>query len=224
MLVKYIIHYKFLLTMVLLLNCNTQNKTETHNANTEIEHVEQHYSENKKTNIQQPVEPKKSPKLLQELAHGHKEIRRILGTDIGQMNFDSQAANTFRAFMANSLLTSKSNSANSGYGSSDYSESNAKIQFCANGTFVQALSGYVSIDVEGMSASSGNDTDYMPGYWEVASLPNNMLIILFYSTHPTMLEDSPNGFLPFPVSKYTASFVAMPNGDGYARIVNQYCN
>jgi len=221
---KYIIPNSVFFVMVLLLNCHTQNKTEAHNTNAEIEHLEQHYSENKKTDTQQPVVSKKSPKLLQELAHGHKEIRRILGADIGQMNFDSQAANTFRAFMANSLLTSRSNTASSGYGSSGYSESNARIQFCANGTFVQALSGYVSIDVEGMSASSGNDTDYMPGYWEVASLPNNMLIILFYSTHPMMLEDSPNGFLPFPVSTYSASFVAMPNGDGYVRIANQYCN
>ena len=153
------------------------------------------------------------------LAFGHKEIRRLLGNDIGQMNFNSQAANTFRIYMANTLLSSRSNS----YNSSGFTDSNAKIQFCANGTFVQALSGHVSIDVEGLSGGSAS-TDYMPGYWEVASMPNDMLIILFYSTHSSMLEDSPNGFLPFPVAKYTTNFVSLPNGDGYTRIANQYCN
>ncbi len=155
---------------------------------------------------------------------GNQKVRDVLGTDIGQMNFNSKKASDFRAFLSNSLLQSKSNSYNEGYNSSHFSSSNAKIQFCANGTFVQALSGYVSIDVEGMSGHTGNDTDYMPGYWEVASLPNDILIILFYSTHPSMLEDSPNGFLPFPVAKYTKDFVSLPNGDGYSRTAHQFCN
>jgi sulfur relay (sulfurtransferase) DsrC/TusE family protein len=154
------------------------------------------------------------------LAKGHQVVRQKLGSDIGQMQFDTRAAADFRAFMANSLLSSKSNSASSGYGSSSYSESSATIQFCADGTFVQALSGYVSIDLEVMSANSGNSTDYMPGYWEVASLPNGMLIILFYSTHPLMLEDSPNGLLPFPVAQYGTDFVALHNGDGYRRTIS----
>lgn len=158
------------------------------------------------------------------ISPGNQKVRDVLGTDIGQMNFNSKKASDFRAFLGNSLLQSKSNSYNSGYNSSHFSSSNAKIQFCANGTFVQALSGYLSIDVEGMSGHTGNDTDYMPGYWEVASLPNGMLIILFYSTHPSMLEDSPNGFLPFPVAKYTNDFVSMPNGDGYSRVAHSYCN
>jgi len=136
------------------------------------------------------------------------------------MNFNSKAAKDFRLYMANSLLSAKSNS----YDTGGYTNSDARIQFCENGTFIQALSGYVSVDVDGISASSGSDTDYMSGYWEVASLPNNTLIILFYSTHPMMLQDSPNGFLPFPVAKYTTNFVALPNGDGYKRTANQYCN
>jgi len=157
------------------------------------------------------------------LAEGHRLVREKLGSDIGKMQFDTQATNNFRAYMHNSLLTSRTNSGSSGYGSSSYSESNAKIQFCANGTYIEALSGYVGIDVDGMSASSGNDTDYIPGYWEVASLPNGMLVILLYSTHPLMLEDNANGLLPFPVAQYTSDFVALPNGDGYSRTIN-HCN
>jgi hypothetical protein len=153
------------------------------------------------------------------LAEGNRVVRQKLGNDIGQMQFNSQEANSFRIFLSNSLLSSRSNS----FGSGGYRDSNANIQFCADGTFIQVLSGYVGIDVDGISgSSSGGGTDYMPGYWEVASLPNGMLIILFYSTHPSMLEDSPNGLLPFPVAEYTGNFVALPNGDGYRRTIN-YC-
>lgn len=159
----------------------------------------------------------------QRISGGNLKVRSLLGTDIGQMQFDSQAASTFRQYIANSLFTSSSNSRGTGYNSSNYSESTATIQFCPDGTFVQALSGYMNISVEGMSATTDNSPNYMPGYWEVASLPNNMLVILFYSTHPSMLEDSPNGFLPFPVAKYTKDFVLMPNGDGYSRTAHQYC-
>lgn len=160
----------------------------------------------------------------QGLPVGHQTIRNLLGSDVGQMQFDSQAAQTFREYVANSLFTSKSNNRDSGYNASNYSESTARIQFCPDGTFVQALSGYINIDVEGMSVTSGDQSSNMTGYWEVASLPNGMHIILFYSTHPTMLEDSPNGFLPFPVASYTTDFVSLPNGDGYARTAHQFCN
>ncbi len=153
------------------------------------------------------------------ISDGNQKVRSVLGQDIGQMQFDSKQARNFREYLKNSLLQSKSNN----YDNGGYRESNAHIQFCADGTFIQALSGYIGIDVEGMSATSGNETDYMPGYWEVASLPNNMFIILLYSTHPSMLEGFPNGFLPFPVAKYTANFVLLPNGDGYGRSIN-YCN
>lgn len=168
-----------------------------------------------KSTPQPTPEPKE--KTTTNLAAGHQKVHEVLGSDIGEMQFDTQAANTFRDYMANSLLSSGSNSYDSGYGSSSYSSSEAKIQFCADGTFVQALSGEMNVSVEGMSVSSDGDNDYMPGYWEVASLPNKMLVILLYSTHPSMLEDSANGFLPFPVAQYSENFVAMPNGDGYNR-------
>ena len=168
--------------------------------------------------------PTTTPTRSIAIAEGHKVVRNVMGNDIGQIQFDSKLANTFRAFMANSLLSSKSNNGSSGYGSSSYSSSTTRIQFCANGTYIEANSGYVSIDVEGASAYSGDDTDYVPGYWEVASLPTGKPIIILYSTHPSMLEDFPNGLLPFPVGQYSENFVALPNGDGYSRIANQYCN
>lgn len=171
--------------------------------------------------VQQVAQPSRQvaqPGRQTHLATGHKKVREILGTDIGQMQFDSGAANKFRSFLANSLLSDRANN----YDRGSYTDSQTKIQFCADGSFMQSSFGHVSIDVGGYGGASAS-TDYMPGYWEVASLPNGMLIILFYSTHPLMLEDSPNGFLPFPVAQYSANFVALPNGDGYSRIGNQPC-
>lgn len=161
--------------------------------------------------------------IANSLAQGHQEIRRLLGGDIGEMQFDTKAASTFRRYLANSLLTTSSNSYNSGYGASDYSSSKGQIQFCTNGTFVEVLSGHLSIDTEGMDVTSSG-SDAMPGYWEAAALPNGMFIILLYSIHPRMLEDSPNGFLPFVVAKHGPDFVQLPSGDLYRRAANQYCN
>lgn len=173
--------------------------------------------------IQQPKPSQASHLNAINSVWGHQKVRDVLNGDIGQMQFDTSKANAFRTFVANSLLSSKSNSSSRGYGSSSYSESSATIQFCADGTFVESTSGYLSIDVPGMSALSDNSTDYMPGYWEVASLPNGMMVILLYSTHPLMLENSPNGLLPFIVGQYGDDFVNLPNGDGYRRSIN-YCN
>ena len=158
-----------------------------------------------------------------QLAEGHNIVRQKLGGDIGEMNFDSDAANNFREFMTNTLLTAQINSHNSSYNSSDYTDSNASIQFCANGTFTEAISGHVSVQVEDMSSVSSG-TSYLPGYWEVAALPNGMFIILMYSDHPSMLEDSPNGFLPFIVAQHAVDFVAMPSGDLYRRTADYHCN
>ena len=152
------------------------------------------------------------------LSAGHQQVRAVLGSDIGQMQFDSEKAQEFRAFMTNSLLSSGSSS---GDGSGGRSASN-KIQFCADGSYREYRSAHLFVDVPGIEAS-GYDEDRIPGYWEVASLPNGTHIILLYSTHPLMLEDSPNGLLPFPVGQYGQDFVALPNGDGFSRTVN-YCN
>jgi len=162
------------------------------------------------------LEPEKKTDVI--LAAGHQKVRDVLGKDIGKMQFNSNKANAFRQYISNSLLSSSSNRTTEG----GHTSSNTKIQFCPDGSFMQASFGFVGVDVDGIGGSAG-DTDYMPGYWDVASLPNGMLIILFYSTHPLMLEDSPNGFLPFPVAQYTGNFVALPNGDGYKRTLN-YCN
>jgi len=156
------------------------------------------------------------------LAIGHKEIRRLLGNDIGDMQFDTNTANAFRNYITNSLLSTHSYNSDKGYGSSSSRSSYGKIQFCPDGTFVETLSSQILIDTEGSSATASG-ANSMPGYWEVAALPNGMLVILMYSTHPRMLEDSANGFLPFIVAKHTRDFVALPNGDGYHRIANSYC-
>ncbi|MFS4493101.1 hypothetical protein [Maribacter sp. 2308TA10-17] len=152
------------------------------------------------------------------LAAGHQQVRAALGTDIGQMQFDTEKAQQFRTFMANSLLSSGSSS---GDGSGGRSASN-KIQFCADGSYVEYRSAHLGISVPGMDAS-GYDEDQIPGYWEVAALPNGMQIILLYSTHHLMLEDYPTGLLPFFVGQYAQDFVALPNGDGFSRTMN-YCN
>ena len=157
------------------------------------------------------------------MAEGHKIVRDLLGSDIGQMQFDTEAANSFRAYLTNTLLTTSSNSSNNGHGSSDYSSSKGQIQFCANGTFVEVLSGHLSIDTEGMDATSSGSSA-MPGYWEAAALPNGMFVIIMYSTHARMLEDSANGILPFVVAEHGHDFVQLPSGDLYHRTPNQYCN
>lgn len=162
-------------------------------------------------------EPISSP-VSSNLAAGHQQVRAALGSEIGQMQFDTEKAQRFRTFMANSLLSSGSSSGDS---SGSRSASN-KIRFCADGSYVEYRSAHLGISVPGMDVS-GYDEDQIPGYWEVASLPKGMRIILLYSTHPLMLEDSPNGLLPFPVGQYAEDFVALPNGDGFSRTIN-YCN
>ncbi len=152
------------------------------------------------------------------LAAGHQKVRTVLGSDIGQMEFDSDKAALFRSYMSNSLLKAGSSRGDNGGGIS----TNNQIQFCADGSYMEYRSAHLGISVPGMDASS-YDEDRIPGYWEVASLPNGTHIILLYSTHPLMLEDSPNGLLPFPVGQYVQDFVALPNGDGFRRTVN-YCN
>ncbi|WP_396632870.1 hypothetical protein [Maribacter sp. R86514] len=165
----------------------------------------------------------KDDKTLFSMAEGHKIVRDLLGSDIGEMQFDTDAANSFRNYMTNTVLTTSSNNYNTSYNSSDYSSSQGQIQFCANGTFVEVLSGHLSIDTEGMDATSSGSSA-MPGYWEAAALPNGMFIIIMYSTHARMLEDSPNGILPFVVAKHGIDFVQLPSGDLYRRTPNQYCN
>ena len=169
-----------------------------------------------------PMETAKQ-KHQQDLGLGHKEIRRLLGGDIGQMQFDTQAANTFRVFMANTLLSSGSNNSEKNPGGRSYTSGKNQIQFCANGTYVEAIYSEVIINTEGTGGSSSGTT-YIPGYWEVAALPNGQFIILMYSQHPNVLEDFPNGFQPWVVPKYGEDFVSAPNGDLYSRITNQYCN
>jgi|GEM_PF-5565090 len=160
---------------------------------------------------------------LQSLVSGHAIIRDILGSDIGQMNFQSEGANSLRAYLYNSLLSSTSSHADSGSTGSHYGESKTRIQFCSDGTFVQVNSGYLNLSTEGVDMSSTGGDDIMRGYWDVSTLPNGMHFILFYSTDQAMLEDSPNGFLPFPVSSFNEEYVMMPNGDGYQRTISINC-
>ncbi len=139
------------------------------------------------------------------------------------MQFDTQAANDFRVFMANTLLTTSSNSYNMGFENSDYSAGTGSIQFCGDGTFMEVFSGHIRIRAGGRDMGDSGAT-YMPGYWEVAALPNGVFVILLYSTHPRMLEDSPNGLLPWLVPNYGDDFVSLPSGELYRRTANRYCN
>ena len=157
------------------------------------------------------------------LAEGHKVVRQILGNDIGQMQFDVAAANTFRQFVANTLLTSTTGNYNTSITGSDSRSTNSQTQFCANGTYTEALSGQLSIQTEGIGGVSSGTT-YINGYWDVAKLPNGTMIIVMYSTHPYVLEDWPNGVIPFVVAKYGEDFMALPSGDLYRRTANQYCS
>lgn len=157
------------------------------------------------------------------LAEGHKVVRQILGNDIGQMQFDVAEANTFRQFVANTLLTSTTGNYNKSVGGTGVTNTNSQTQFCANGTYTEALSGHVSIQTQGTGGVS-SDTTYITGYWDVATLPNGTMIIVMYSTHPYVLEDWPNGVIPFVVAKYGEDFMALPSGDLYRRAANQYCN
>lgn len=174
-----------------------------------------------KSNQESKTEPKAQANT--NLAAGHKYVRQILGTDIGEMQFDTPTANTFRTYMTNTLLSSSTNNYNKSPGGKDYSKSSDRIQFCADGTYLQATYSEVIINVPGADAGGGNTT-YVPGYWEVAALPNGIFLILMYSTHPNVIEDFPNGFQPWIVPKYGTDFVSLPNGELYKRTPNSYCN
>ena len=125
--------------------------------------------------------------------------------------------------MATTILSTTSNRNDIGHKSSEYYDAKGSIQFCANGTFYEVLSGHVDIMVEGRSTFSSG-TNYMPGHWEVAALPNGMLVIFMYSTHPRMLEDSPSGFIHIVVAEHTVDFVELPGGAGYYRRIYHRCN
>ena len=162
-------------------------------------------------------------KVPSNIAEGHKIVRQVLGNDIGQMQFDVAAANTFRQYVVNSLLTSSSGSYDKSVGGSGSRRSTNQTQFCADGTYTEALFASVNVDVDGAWADS-HGTTYINGYWDVATLPNGMMMIIMYSTHPYVLEDWPNGVIPFVVAKHGVDFIALPGGDLYRRTANKYCN
>lgn len=155
------------------------------------------------------------------IAEGHRQVRSILGDDIGKMVFDTPELTALRSYLYNSLLTTGSNS----YSKGSYSERSGKILFCPDGTFVQILSGMISLDAEGASAYSGgtDSNDIMPGIWEV-SMADGIYFILFYSTHPSMLEDSPTGFLPLPIRDFQQDILLLYGEDHYRRQVVNDCN
>jgi len=159
----------------------------------------------------------------QNLPIGHQEIRRLLGNDIGQMEFDTPVAKNFRNYIKNSLLETTSYNSDSGYKNYHRKSGSGKIQLCADGTYVEALYYEIIVDVDGTTATSSGTT-YISGYWEVAALPNGMFIILFYSQHPNVLEEYPNGLQPWIVPKYGDDFVSLPSGEFYKRTANIHCN
>lgn len=165
------------------------------------------------TATKQPkVKKQKITTKISSLAFGHKEIRKLLGTDIGEMNFHSKKAAKFRAYVGKSILYVNNNQNYDGGAGSGYRNSKGKMQLCANGTFVEITSGSISVDVEGASAFS-NSTTKVNGYWDVATLPSGVLIILTYSTHEFWTSESPSGFLPLPIKSYTATYLVGLEGD-----------
>lgn len=158
------------------------------------------------------------------ISAGNRIVRDVLGTDIGEMKFDTSEANEFRIFITNSVLFAKTNDRNSGVGGTDFSEFQEQLQFCADGSFTYNASGFSSIN----SGSGGNivteTASSYGGNWEVAALPDNLRIIIMHGTDPDMLKDFPNGIIPFFVANHGADFVALPSGDLYNRTPNQGCN
>jgi len=156
-------------------------------------------------------------------ADRHKVVGNLLGNEIGKMQIDTAIANTFISYVEHSLLIATTGTYDKSTGGTGFVNSDAKIQFCDNGTFVEVLSGH--IDIEGYDIGAvASDTSYMPGYWEAAALPNRMMVIIMYSTHPNILEDFAIGILPFIVAEHGVDYVSLPSGDVYRRIANQYCN
>ncbi len=154
------------------------------------------------------------------LPHGHQYIRDLLGQDIGEMNFHSAEASELRQYLYHSLLYSSSSAYDRSVTGSHDSAAETKIMFCPDGSFVQVNAGHLSVGVDGLDLSTSGGDDVMRGYWDVSTLPSGLHFILFYSTDPSMLEDSPNGFLPFPIATYTTDAVLMPGGDGYSRTID----
>jgi len=168
---------------------------------------------------QNNIDNSNSNKDLSDLSYGQKVIRSILGDDLGQMNFYSKDAIKFRKYLEYSVLSDMSNT----YSDRSFSNSSTKIHFCPDGNFLQSISSHINISGDYIDVTNAGDM-HIPGYWDIATLPNNTFIILFYSTHSFILEDFPNGFIPFPVAQYNEDYVAMPTGDGYYRTANQNCN
>jgi len=198
------------------LKSNLDSETEL---NTDLDQAPElkQYPESK----QLKIEPKNQTNI--NLAEGHTYVRKILGKDIGEMKFDTQRANNFRTFMTNTLLSTSSNNRNTSPGGKGFIESSDRIKFCADGTYLQSTYSGIFIDVPGAGGKSHGTTN-VPGYWEVAALPNGMFIILMYSTHPNVLNDFPNGLMPWIVPKHGIDFVSLPNGELYKRTPNNYCN
>ena len=124
---------------------------------------------------------------LSDLSYGQKVIRSILGDDIGQMNFYSKDAIKFRKYLEYSVLSDMSNT----YSDGSFSNSSTKIHFCPDGSFLQSISSHINISGDYIDVTNAGDT-HIPGYWDIATLPNNTFIILFYSTHSFILKDFPN--------------------------------
>jgi hypothetical protein len=162
--------------------------------------------------------------VISVISEGNRIVREILGDDIGQMQFDTKEANEFRLFVTNSLVFQVTSERNTGFGSSDLNEFREQFQFCEDGSFSYKSSGFLTINTENGGSQVSETSNSYSGYWEAAALPDNLRIIVMYGTDPNMLEEFPNGLIPFFIANHGVDFVALPSGDLYNRTPNQPCN
>ncbi len=188
-----------------------------------IEELNAFKAQKKKNVTTKPIMETNQQNINPNLAEGHKAIRKILGTDIGDMQFDSAKANTFRQYLINSSFYNSKNTFSGGVTGTGSSTVATKALFCENGTFLHTTTSSISISVPGMGGFD-KDVKEIPGYWEVASLPNGMLIIIFYSTHPEVLAEFPNGFMPFPIKSYDQQYLISADDERYKKTYLGSCN
>ncbi|NER17747.1 hypothetical protein [Spongiivirga citrea] len=206
-----------------IMSCGAQEKEEviaskTHNQSANELTVAK---TNKKLRKSQNMKANQKP-YPENLAEGHEAIRKILGDDIGQMQFDSDKAKAFRQYLSNASFYTSKNEFSGGVTGTGSANSSTNVLFYQNGTFLHITTSWISISVPGMG-SFDKDEQKIPGYWEVASLPDGTLLVIFYSQHPEVLQEFPNGFMPFPIKGYDQQYLISADNERYEKsMINNY--
>ena len=98
-----------------------------------------------------------------DYADGYKVVGNLLGNEIGKMQIYTPIVNTFKSYVEHSLLIATTSTYDKSTGGRGFVNSDSKIQFCDNGTFVEVLSGHIDIEGHNIDAVV-SDTSYIPGY------------------------------------------------------------